>query len=311
MGALLAVTRDRERMVYFVTGHGERSPDDGDRKTGLSVAKSTLEDDQFVVRTLPLMQHRVRPDRRDGRRDGRPAQGLPAGRAHPARRLSAPRRQPAAAPRSRRPRRRSPPSRRVSAFTTPEQVVVDPERRLAGGEGVTVMVSDMLPSFLVSGTLEAPPVFSYARPLRVAGAELAGSVDQLSQDERRPATPSPRPTSAPMRRTSPKAALVVGAAVVPIEERNGRVIVVGDSDFVDQRHHRLPRQQGPPGEQHQLAGARRVAAVGARPVEGGRPRAVLRDRRPKARGRSGSRPCCSRPSSSRPARSSFCGDDAR
>ncbi len=35
MGALLAVTRDRERMVYFLTGHGERSPDDGDRKTGL------------------------------------------------------------------------------------------------------------------------------------------------------------------------------------------------------------------------------------------------------------------------------------
>ena len=55
----------------------------------------------------------------------------------------------------------SPPS--IAAFatglglTTPEKVVIDPERRLAGGEGVTVMVSDMLPSFLVSGTLEAPP----------------------------------------------------------------------------------------------------------------------------------------------------------
>jgi hypothetical protein len=52
-------------------------------------------------------------------------------------------------------------------IATPEQVVVDPERRLAGGEGVTVMVSDMLSSFLVSATLEAPPVFSYARPLQV------------------------------------------------------------------------------------------------------------------------------------------------
>jgi hypothetical protein len=56
LGALSRVPRDRERMVYFLTGHGERSPDDSDRKAGLSVAKNTLEDDQFVVRTLPLMQ---------------------------------------------------------------------------------------------------------------------------------------------------------------------------------------------------------------------------------------------------------------
>ncbi len=41
------------------------------------------------------------------------------------------------------------------------------------------MVSDLEPSFLVSGTLEAPPVFSYARALAVATRRRAGAISFL------------------------------------------------------------------------------------------------------------------------------------
>ncbi len=228
MGALLAVTRDRERMVYFVTGHGEASPEDGDRKTGLSVAKHTLEDDQFVVRTLPLMRTESVPIdatvvvMAGPRKDYLPGELTQIEgylrRGGNLLLLLDP---------------ESPPS--LAAFatalgiTTPEQVVVDPERRLAGGEGVTVMVSEMLSSFLVSGTLEAPPVFSYARPLRVLDSSASSVVKFLTTSSSSYSTPPTDVRLDPANR--PKGPLVVGAAIVPVAERHGRIIVVGDSDF--------------------------------------------------------------------------------
>jgi len=228
MGAFLAVTRDRARVVYFVTGHGERSPDDGDRKTGLSAAKRALEDDQFTVRQLPLMRTEAVPvDATVVVMAGPHKDYLPGElaqidgylrRAGNLLLLMDP-----DAPAS------------VVAFATslgiasPEQVVVDPERRLAGGEGVTLMVSDMLASFLVSGTLEAPPVFSYARPLVVADPSSSSVVSFLKTSASSYAV---SPTNIRARADGqPSGTLLVGAAVVATAERNGRLIVLGDSDF--------------------------------------------------------------------------------
>jgi hypothetical protein len=215
-------------MVYFVTGHGERSPDDGDRKAGMSVAKQTLEDDQLVVRTLPLVQTESVPidatvvvmagprkeylDREMTQLDGYLHRGgnlllLLDPEAPPG----------------------------IAAFaaglgvTTPAQVVVDPERRLAGGEGVTVMVADLLPSFLVSGTLEAPPVFSYARPLRLLEPTSSSTIGFLKTSAASYMVPPADVRADASGRTT--GALLVGAAVVPVPEHNGRVIVIGDSDF--------------------------------------------------------------------------------
>ena len=228
MSALLAVTRHRERMVYFLIGHGEHSPEDGDRKTGMSVAKNALSDDQFTVRTLPLMRTESIPvDATAVVMAGPRKDYLPGeleqitgylGRGGNLLMLLDP---------------ETPAS--VAAFATtvgvtaPEQVVIDPERRLAGGEGVTVMVSDMLSSFLVSGSLEAPPVFSYARPLHVADPS-ASSVIQFLKTSPGSYAVSPSDVRANPE-GKPTGALVVGAAVVPSNDRGGRVIVIGDSDF--------------------------------------------------------------------------------
>ena len=53
--ALIKVTRDRERIVYVTTGHGERDLDDAERG-GLSLLKGELEKQHYVVRPLVLNQ---------------------------------------------------------------------------------------------------------------------------------------------------------------------------------------------------------------------------------------------------------------
>jgi hypothetical protein len=228
MGAILAVTRQRERVVVFLTGHGERSPDDGDRKLGLSIAKRTLEDDQFTVRVLPLVE----------------AAGVPSETTVLV--LAGPRKDylPGELERIETYVRKggnlmvlvdpdTPPS--VAAFLTrlgiggADHVVVDPERRLAGGEGATFMIAELAPSFLVSRSLEAPPVFSSARPLEIAPAVASSAVAFLKTSAAsQPAAPSD--PSHPIAGSQPKA-LLAGVALFPDEARNGRVIVLGDSDF--------------------------------------------------------------------------------
>ncbi len=227
MAALLAVTRNRERVVYFVVGHGERSPEDADRKSGLSAAKRTLEDDQFKVRTLPPLGA-----------DGVPADATAVVIAGP-RKDYLPGELEQLGAYVRRGGNvlllvdpETPPS--VAAFAaglgivSPAEVVVDPEHRLAGGEGVTLMVADMVRSFLVSRSLEAPPVFSYARPLAVATDRVDDAISFLKTS---PQSYTAAPSDLAPHAGRPTGAVPVGVALVPTADRAGRVIVLGDSDF--------------------------------------------------------------------------------
>jgi hypothetical protein len=231
ISAILDVTGDHERIAYFITGHGEHSPDSTDRKTGYSTVKRTLEEEFFSVRELPLVSKGGVPADADlvvsagARKDYFPEE-LAALRAYRDR------------------------GGNLLLLLDPEtpasiaglaadvgvvpltQVVVDPERRLAAGEGVTVMVSGLEPSFLVSGTLEAPPVFSYARPLMVTDAGKDTVISFLKTGSSSyPAALVPGGAGAPQ---APRAPLTVGAAVMRSTEgdaRRGRMIVYGDADF--------------------------------------------------------------------------------
>ncbi|HKQ98490.1 MAG TPA: GldG family protein [Candidatus Polarisedimenticolia bacterium] len=53
--ALIKVTSDRERVIYFVNGHGEHSVDDNGRD-GLSLLKGVMEKQNYVVKPLVLAQ---------------------------------------------------------------------------------------------------------------------------------------------------------------------------------------------------------------------------------------------------------------
>jgi ABC-type uncharacterized transport system involved in gliding motility auxiliary subunit len=59
--AILKVTRDTKKVIYFVTGHGELALADSGR-TGYSLAKQGLEEQNYVVKDLLLARHEQVPD---------------------------------------------------------------------------------------------------------------------------------------------------------------------------------------------------------------------------------------------------------
>ena len=59
--AILKVTRNTKKVVYFVTGHGEPGLTDSDR-TGYSVAKQALEEQNYTVQELVLARQPQVPD---------------------------------------------------------------------------------------------------------------------------------------------------------------------------------------------------------------------------------------------------------
>jgi ABC-type uncharacterized transport system involved in gliding motility auxiliary subunit len=244
ISAILAVTRPRERVVYFVTGHGEHAPTDTDRKSGYSVAMRTLEDELFHVRELPL----IGPQ-------GVPADATVVVVAGPRKDYLAP--EIAALERwvvgggdlllLLDPESPSAIAALATRFgvTALDEVVVDPAERLAAGEGVTLLVTGLARTFLVSGTLEAPPVFSSARPLEIGGGSdppIAFLQTGASSYTVAPgASADGPPLGAPGVRTVGAAVVavadravrapVVGAGDTREEHRAGRVIVYGDADF--------------------------------------------------------------------------------
>jgi gliding motility-associatede transport system auxiliary component len=230
MSAILAVTREQARVVYFVTGHGERSPTESDRKAGGSIAARALEDDLFEVRALSLIPPTGVP--LDAavlvvagpRKDFLPEEmtGLEAYLSRGGNLLllldpEAPETLVAFAARW--------------GVTPLADVVVDPLGRLAAGEGETFKVAELARSFPVSGTLETAPVLSSARPLRVdpPGTDEAVAFLQTSTASYARAAGQPHRDA-----TQRVGALTVGVALFRTDGvggRGGRLIVIGDSDF--------------------------------------------------------------------------------
>ena len=52
--ALLIVTGQKQKKIYFLTGHGERDPDDSTKPDGFGIAKAGLLSDNYAVETLSL-----------------------------------------------------------------------------------------------------------------------------------------------------------------------------------------------------------------------------------------------------------------
>lgn len=59
--ALIKVVQGTQRTVYFVQGHGEKDPVSASDRAGYSEVKKSLESDNFVVETLPLVQQKEVP----------------------------------------------------------------------------------------------------------------------------------------------------------------------------------------------------------------------------------------------------------
>jgi ABC-type uncharacterized transport system involved in gliding motility auxiliary subunit len=63
--ALVKVTREKDKVIYFVVGHGERELDDAKEATGLNAFKQMLENNRYTVKTLATNLNAKVPDDAD------------------------------------------------------------------------------------------------------------------------------------------------------------------------------------------------------------------------------------------------------
>lgn len=63
--ALVKVTRDKDKTVYFVVGHGENDLEEAKEATGLNAVKLMLENNRYVVKTIALNLNAKIPDDAD------------------------------------------------------------------------------------------------------------------------------------------------------------------------------------------------------------------------------------------------------
>ncbi|HWU41926.1 MAG TPA: GldG family protein [Bdellovibrio sp.] len=63
--ALVKVTRTKDKNIYFVVGHGEKNLEEAKEGLGLNALKVMLENNRYIVKTLPLIQAPKVPDDAD------------------------------------------------------------------------------------------------------------------------------------------------------------------------------------------------------------------------------------------------------
>lgn len=63
--AIIKVTRDKKKLVYFITGHGEADSEDSQEASGLNAFKLLIENNSFEVKTLNLPAQPKIPDDAD------------------------------------------------------------------------------------------------------------------------------------------------------------------------------------------------------------------------------------------------------
>ena len=238
LNALLRVSQ-RQKTVYFLVGHGENNPGDSQERNGYGVVRQVLETENYQVRPLALLQTQQVPPDADlvivsgPKEDLAPAE-LTALTAY----LEAGGNtflmlDPFTVP-------------HLSAYLTQfglrldEDVVIDEERGVAGGEPLMPIISDFAEE-IFPRRLSGSPILPYTRPIRVQDgqaipfafssegswalknrdrAEQEGLYFKEGEDERGPI---------------PVAAVAeVGA------ERSGKLVVLGDSDFVNNFYVRIP-----------------------------------------------------------------------
>ncbi|HVM97933.1 MAG TPA: GldG family protein [Candidatus Acidoferrales bacterium] len=173
LAAILQVTRDSRRVVYFLGGHGEQDIKSPDRRRGYSLASLALTQELYDVRGLDLLHQTEVPRDADvviiagPQRDPIPLE-LDQLSAYIRRGGSIlvmlePRSTPALVD-------------LLAHFgvRTDDTMVVDSENRLFAGDYVTLSVPGLSPRHPVSAALEAPPLFSGARPIGFTPAARGG-----------------------------------------------------------------------------------------------------------------------------------------
>ncbi len=241
MEAILQVTRPNQKVIYFLTGHGEQDLHNTDRHNGYSGVRTALENEFYAVRPLTLLGDSEVPADASALVIAGPRKDLLTGELG---KLGAYvdrggslliMLEPQTAP-------------DLRAFLdrfgvrAEDGVVVDPDNRLFAGDYLTITVPGLSERHPVSAALKAPPLFSQARAVAyVGGLTAVKGIEFLDTS-----ASSWRTTDADVLRTGvasfaagrdQRGPIPVGVSLLidhpgrPLPP--ARVIILGDSDFAN------------------------------------------------------------------------------
>lgn len=244
MAALLQVTRQQRKTVGWVLGHGEGALDETARDRGYSVARAVLEQEYFEVRPISLLSDDVPPGVDVLIIAGPEKSFLPEELEALDRYLQRPGQafimlDPFRAP-------------DLAAFLRrydvelTDDVVLDPEARLYGGEHLTMQVQTRRGEHPIVAPLDAPPLFSLTRSVEPATGEpdrtdvvaFLHTSDQswATRDSNVVRSGSPTFVAGRDRRGPVSVGVEVAFRVVTppgAEPKQGRLLVYGNSEFAN------------------------------------------------------------------------------
>lgn len=238
LNALLRVMQE-EKTVYFLVGHGENDPIDSEERTGYGVLKKVLETENYRVRPLPLMTTRAVPDDADLVVITGPKGELMPGELNA---LSAYINAGGRALFMLDPYTVPNLSRYLGqyGFVLEEGVIVDDQNQIAGGEPLMPMISrfaqDVFPR-----QPRGEPILPVVQPVRVLDGKaqtFAFSSDSSWVVKNRARAER---NELEFRAGEDERGAVPVAAVATVgKEKQGKVVVFGDSDFVNNFYARVP-----------------------------------------------------------------------
>jgi len=242
IGAILQVTRPERKRIYVLTGHGERSITDSDRRSGFSTARVALANEFYDVETLSLLSGvGVPADASVVMIPGPRADLLPAellaldaylSRGGSLLVMIDPFQAASLAA-----------FLRTYHIAVGDDVVVDPENRLFAGDFLTMVIPGLSPRNRVSAGLGSPPLFSQARSVsfvpdpsgRFSGEELLESGGSSWRTTDRDVLQIATASFMPGRDVRGPVPVGVAEYALPAGGPGGpaRLMILGDSDFAN------------------------------------------------------------------------------
>jgi len=238
LNAFLRVSQS-EKTIYFLVGHGENDPVDAEERTGYGVLRKVLETENYRVRPLPLGQVRAVPRDADliiisGPKDELAPEELKALSTYFTAGGNA--------------------LFMLDPYTVPDlshylaqfgfvlqdDVVVDDQNQVAGGEPLMPMISDFSRE-VFPRQLRGEPMLPVVRSVHVqdgkASAFAFSSEKSWALKNRERAERNELAFKAGEDEQGP---LPVAAVAAVGKDKAGKIVVMGDSDFVDNMYARVP-----------------------------------------------------------------------
>lgn len=238
LNALLRVVQS-EKTIYFLVGHGENDPVDSEERSGYGVLKKVLETENYKVRPLPLLTTRKVPTDADLVVISGPKGEFTPGELEA---LSAYLHEGGHALFMLDPYTVPGLSRYLSqfGFALEESVIVDDQNQVAGGEPLMPMIAKFAPDVFPRQP-RGEPMLPVVQPVRVQNGKaqafaFSGDTSWVVKDRER-AERNELDFKAGEDERGP---FPVAAIATVTGGKDGKVIVFGDSDFVNNFYARVP-----------------------------------------------------------------------